>query len=106
MTAAVLVLMALAGTSTAFVFFIALLGFFLYALRAVLQAWVLEAAPANLGGTTIGMVFGAQAVGAAIAPAIAGVLSDRYGLTAMFWFVTATIVAANLLILLMPAEPR
>src|SRR4029079_6621498 len=41
-TAAVLVLMALAGGSAAFVFFIALLGFFLYALRAVMQAWVLE----------------------------------------------------------------
>ena len=106
MTAAVLVLMALAGTSTVFVFFIALLGFFLYALRAVLQAWVLEAAPGNLGGTTIGMVFGAQSLGAGVAPAVAGLLSDRYGLTAMFWFVTATIVIANLLILLMPPEGR
>jgi FSR family fosmidomycin resistance protein-like MFS transporter len=102
MTAAVLVLMALAGKSVAFVFLIALLGFFLYALRAVMQAWLLESTPAGQGGTSIGALFGAQALGATIGPAAAGLLSDRYGLEAMFWFVTATIVVANLLILLMP----
>jgi MFS family permease len=104
LTAVVLVLMALAGTSTAFVFFIALLGFFLYALRSVMQAWILEQAPSDMGGTAIGLQFAVQALGAALAPAIAGLLSDRYGLTAMFWLVTATIVIANLLILLMPRE--
>jgi len=103
-TVVVLVFMALAGTSAIFVLFIALLGFFLYAVRPVLQAWLLEATPSNRGGTTIGLLFGAQALGAAISPAVAGVLSDRYGLGAMFWFVTATIVVANLLILLVPKE--
>ena len=103
-TVVVLVFMALAGTSAIFVLFIALLGFFLYAVRPVLQAWLLEATPSTRGGTTIGLLFGAQALGAAISPAVAGVLSDRYGLGAMFWFVTATIVIANLLILLVPKE--
>jgi MFS family permease len=104
MTAVVLAFMALAGASPAFVFFIGLLGFFLYALRPVLQAWLLEAAPQDRGGTSIGVLFGAQSLGSAIAPALAGVLSDRYGLGAMFWFVTATIVVANLLILLVPKK--
>ena len=104
MTAVVLVLMAVAGTSLWFVFFIALLGFFLYALRSVLQAWLLEAAPRDMGGTSIGVLFGAQALGAGLAPAISGVLSDRYGLSATFWFVTATIIIANLLILLVPKK--
>jgi MFS transporter, FSR family, fosmidomycin resistance protein len=103
-TVVVLVFMALAGTSAIFVLFIALLGFFLYAVRPVLQAWLLETTPSNRGGTTIGLLFGAQALGAGISPAVAGVLSDRYGLSAMFWFVTATIVVANLLILLVPKE--
>jgi len=104
MTAVVLVFMAIAGASPVFVFFIGLLGFFLYALRPVLQAWLLEAAPQNRGGTSIGVLFGAQSLGSAIAPVLAGMLSDRYGLGAMFWFVTATIVVANLLILLLPKE--
>jgi len=102
MTAVVLAFMAIAGASPVFVFFIGLLGFFLYALRPVLQAWLLEASPQNRGGTSIGVLFGAQALGSAVAPAAAGLLSDRYGLSAMFWFVTATIVVANLLILLLP----
>ena len=106
MTAAVLVFMALAGGTQAFVFFIALLGFFLYALRPVMQAWVIECAPRHLGGTSIGVLFGAQALGNAAAPAIAGALADRYGLISMFWFVTATIVIANLLVLLMPRPSR
>src|SRR5262249_4287940 len=42
MTAVVLVFMALAGKSVAFVFFVTILGFFLYAIRPVLQAWLLE----------------------------------------------------------------
>ena len=106
MTAVVLVFMALAGGSQAFVFFIALLGFFLYALRPVMQAWIIESAPRHLGGTSIGVLFGAQALGNAVAPAIAGALADRYGLISMFWFVTATIVIANLLVLLMPKDAR
>src|SRR3989442_6753950 len=47
MTAVVLVFMALAGKSLAFVFFVAVLGFFLYAIRPVLQAWLLETTPTD-----------------------------------------------------------
>ena len=104
MTAVVLAFMAFAGRSLAFVFFIAVLGFFLYAIRPVLQAWTLECAPRKMGGTSIGMLFGAQAVGASIGPAIGGVLADRYGLMSVFFFLAVTIVVANLFIFLMPSR--
>jgi predicted MFS family arabinose efflux permease len=52
LTAVVLVFMAAAGRSAAFVLFIAFLGFFLFAIRAVLQAWMLDATPHNMGGTS------------------------------------------------------
>ena len=58
MTAVVLVFMALAGKSQAFVVFIAVLGFFLYAIRPVIQAWTLEATPKHMGGSAIGLLFG------------------------------------------------
>ncbi len=106
MTAVVLLFMALAGKSTAFIVFIAVLGFFLYAIRPVLQAWLLESTPKNMGGTSIGILFGAQALGASIAPLIGGVIADRYGLITTFWFLAATIVVANLFILAMPREER
>ena len=106
MTAAVLVFMAVAGKSQAFVFFIAVLGFFLYAIRPVIQAWLIEATPKNMGGSSIGILFGAQSLGASVAPLIGGVIADRWGLSATFYFLAGTIVCANLFIVLMPrSEP-
>ncbi len=101
-TAVVLVAMALSGGSPAFVALVAVLGFFLYALRPVIQAWMLEATPKNMGGSAIGVLFGAQAVGAAIGPLIAGMVADRHGVLATFYFLAATIVIANLFIVFMP----
>jgi sugar phosphate permease len=102
MTAVVLVFMAFAGKSPIFIAFIAVLGFVLYALRPVLQAWLLESTPKNMGGSSIGILFGAQSLGSSIAPLIGGVIADRFGLGATFYFLAGTIVCANLLIVLMP----
>jgi MFS family permease len=103
LTAAVLLFMTVAGRSAAFVMFIAFLGFFLFAIRAVLQAWMLDATPRNMGGTSIGLMFGAQALGAAIGPAAGGALADHYGIMATFYFLAVTIVVANLFIFFTPA---
>lgn len=102
MTAVVLLAMALAGKSPVFVALVAVLGFFLYALRPVLQAWLLEATPKNMSGSSIGVLFGAQSLGSSVAPLLGGLIADRFGLGATFYFLAATIVAANLLVLLMP----
>jgi MFS transporter, FSR family, fosmidomycin resistance protein len=102
MTAVVLVSMAFAGKSPMFIAFIAVLGFVLYALRPVLQAWLLESTPKNMGGSSIGILFGAQSLGSSIAPLVGGVIADHFGLGATFYFLAATIVCANLLIVLMP----
>ena len=106
MSGVVLVFMAVAGKSHAFIFFIAVLGFFLYAIRPVMQAWLLETTPKNMGGTSIGILFGAQSLGSSVAPLLGGMIADRYGLIATFWFLAATIVVANLFIVAMPAEDR
>jgi FSR family fosmidomycin resistance protein-like MFS transporter len=103
MTAVVILAMAFAGGTIWFVLLVAVLGFFLFAVRAVLQAWLLDAAPPNLGGSAIGIMFGAQAVGAAIGPICAGLLADRYGIMAAFYFLAATIVVANLMIFVTPS---
>src|SRR4249920_1102057 len=98
MTAVLLLFMALAGKSAAFVVFVTVLGFFLYAIRPVLQAWLLETTPRNMGGTSIGVLFGAQALGSSVGPFLAGLVADRYGLSAAFYFLAGTIVVANLFI--------
>jgi MFS transporter, FSR family, fosmidomycin resistance protein len=105
----VLLFMAVAGRSPAFVFFVAFLGFFLFAIRSVLQAWLLDATPPNMGGTSIGILFGTQALGTMTGPLVGGVLADHYGLITVFYFLAVTIVIANMLIFFTPAhdpQPR
>ena len=96
---------ALAGRSPWVIVLIALLGFFMYATRPVIQAWSLEAAPAALGGTVVGIMFGVQAVGSAISPWTGGLIADAYDLTTTFYFLAALIVAANVLVMLVPERP-
>lgn len=87
MTAAiVLVFMAFAGRSHAFVQFIAVTGFFLHAIRPVLQAWLLDATSKKKGGTSIGVLFGLQAVGSLIDPIVGGLLPESNGLMFVFYF--------------------
>ncbi len=106
MSGVVLLFMAMAGRSPAFALFVAFLGFFLFATRSVLQAWLLDATPKHLGGTSIGILFGAQALGGAIGPFVGGMIADHWGITATFYYLAATIVIANLFILITPAEIR
>jgi MFS family permease len=108
MTAIVMFSMALAAESAWVIFLVALLGFFMYATRPVLQAWSLEAAPASMGGTVVGIMFGMQALGSAISPSIGGVIADAYSLSATFYFLAALMVIANVLVLFVPdmARPR
>ena len=105
-SAVVLLFMAFAGRSLAFVFFVAVLGFFLFAIRAVLQAWLLDATPPEMGGTSVGFLFGIQALGAAIGPLIAGLVADRYGLVATFYILALTIVVANVFMFFTPMPER
>jgi MFS transporter, FSR family, fosmidomycin resistance protein len=100
----VLLLMAFAGRSPVFVFLVAFLGFFLFAVRSVLQAWLLDATPPSMGGTSIGILFGMQALGSAVGPALAGKLADHFGLITVFYFLAGTIVIANMFIFFTPAS--
>ncbi|MDB5572103.1 MAG: sugar phosphate permease [Hyphomicrobiales bacterium] len=105
MTGLVLAMMFFAGGTPLFVMFVALLGFFLFAIRPVLQAWLLDATPKGLGGTAIGAMFGIQAAGSAIGPFFCGLIADKWGLLATFWFLAFTIILANLLVFFMPQQP-
>ena len=104
MTAVVIVVMVFAGGTAWFVALVALLGFFLFAVRAVLQAWMLDATPPGMGGSAIGLLFSTQAAGAAIGPVSAGLVADHFGIMAAFYFMAGTIVVANLMVFATPAE--
>ncbi len=102
MTAVIIAAMIVAGGSSAFVFFIAFLGFFFFSIRAVLQAWLLDATPANMGGSSIGVLFAIQSFGAGVGPIVCGLIADHYGLLTTFYFLVGTIIVANMLIFFTP----
>jgi len=104
MTAAVLAMMFFAGGTSLFVLFVAMLGCFLFAIRPVLQAWLLDSTPKDMGGSAIGVMFGVQSLGAAAGPLICGMIADQWGLLMTFWFLAFTIIVANLLVFFMPTE--
>ncbi len=104
LSGAMIVGMAVSGKSMWFVVFVALVGFFLYAMRAVLQAWAIESVPKNLAGAGVGLQFGFTHLGAAVAPAIFGMIADSYDIYRAFYFLAGTIVFANLLVFFLPAE--
>ena len=106
MSGVVLLLMTFAGGSPWFVFLIAVLGFFLYAARPIMQAWMLEATPKNMGGTAIGLMFGMQSGAQAVAPILGGIVADHYGLLAAFYLLAATIIIANLMVYWIPAQAK
>ncbi|MDP1537205.1 MAG: MFS transporter [Burkholderiales bacterium] len=96
--------MVFAGQSMLFIVFVALVGFFMYAMRPVLQAWAVENTPKRLAGTGVGLQFTILAIGGSIAPATFGVIADTWSVYAAFYFLAGTIIAANLLVLLVPRE--
>src|SRR5262249_38250525 len=102
MTAAIIVFMIIAGGSEAFVYFIAFLGFFLFSIRAVMQAWLLDATPPNMGGSSIGLLFAIQALGSSMGPISCRIIADHYGLLAAFYFLVGTIILANFFIFFAP----
>jgi MFS family permease len=108
MTGVIILFMAVAGQSNLFVFFISFLGFFFFSIRAVLQAWLLDATPPNMGGSSIGMLFAIQAIGSSMGPFICGLIADRYGLPMTFYFLVGTIIVANMLVFFTPVgdEPQ
>ena len=98
--------MVLSGESALFVFFIAMVGFFLYAMRSVLHAWAIEVTPKNLAGAAVGVQFGATSLGAAISPFLFGMIADAYSLYAGFYFLAGIIIFANLLVFFMPQDSK
>ncbi|MBT6276931.1 MAG: MFS transporter [Chromatiales bacterium] len=74
---------------------VAATGASLLSMRPVLQGWALDLTPKELGGSTISIVFAAQAAFAMTVPYLSGVAADTWGIAAAFYlFGGAALVAA------------
>ena len=98
--------MVLAGKSPLFVVFIALIGFFLYGMRSVLQAWAIEVTPRNLAGAGVGVQFGVTSLGSAISPVLFGIVADATSLYTGFYLLAGIILFANLLVFSCRTRPH
>jgi sugar phosphate permease len=107
LTGLTIVGMVFVGQSFMFIVFVALVGFFLYAMRPVMQAWAVENTPQRLAGTGVGLQFTILAIGGSIAPATFGLIADTWDVYTAFYFLAGTIIAANLLVVFVPKDgPR
>ena len=104
LTGVTIIGMVFAGQSFLFILFVALVGFFLYAMRPVMQAWAVENTPKRLAGTGVGLQFTILSIGGSIGPALFGLIADTWNVYMAFYFLAGTIIAANLLVFFVPAQ--
>lgn len=102
-----LLLFSLAILKLHFLFIAALgcLGFFLFSLHPVMQAWMMDLSPKNISGTTVSAMFGTQSLFSSLAPPVCGFIADRAGILSAFYFLAVTIFAANFIVYLVPEKP-
>jgi len=93
------------GNGTAYVFGISLLGFAMFAVRPVLQGWMMDIVPRQMAGSATSFMFSVQSIKSAIMPIIGGLIADQYGLAAVFYFLGGLLLLANLVAFLLPKEP-
>jgi len=98
-TSIVLLVLAYFRLTWLFVTSLAVLGFFLYAVRPVIWAWVLDLGPKKLGGSMVSFFSGAQSLLSSLSPVICGFIADRFGILAAFYFLAGTVFIANLVVL-------
>ena len=102
MSTIIIVALTLIGNPTLYVACISLLGFFLFAIRPVVQSWMMGLVPSEFSGSATSLMFGVQSILAALAPIIGGVVADRFGLGTVFYVIAGVMLFANILVLLIP----
>ncbi len=105
-TSVVLCVLAYFQMTWLFVTALAFLGFFLYAVRPVIWAWVLDLGPKELGGSMVSFFSASQSLLSSLSPVICGFIADRWGVVAAFYFLAGTILLANFIVLAIPEVRR
>ena len=105
-TSIVLFVLAYFQMTWLFITGLAVLGFFLYAVRPVIWAWVLDLSPKELGGSMVSFFSGSQSLLSSLSPLICGFIADRWGILTAFYFLAGTVFLANLVVLAIREEHR
>jgi MFS family permease len=90
-----------AGSGPLLALTLAALGALLWALRPVITTAAMESAPQNLAGSIVAVLYGANMSVSFLAPLIAGVIADLYGLPAALLSIAAFPLMAAVVMLLL-----
>ena len=101
-TTVVLVLALFVKNPTYFVFLIALVGLALYAVRPVVQSWMMDLVSSDFRGSATSVMFGVQSFMNVIFLFISGYVADLFGLVIVFYIITSVILFANILTFFLP----
>lgn len=104
LTTVAIIGMIVAGEGLFLIAGVSLLGFALFGVRAVMQSWMMEIVPEGMGGTGTSLLFGTQSAMGTLAPLVGGIIADHWGLGAVFYMLAATILVANVIVVLIPRE--
>jgi sugar phosphate permease len=80
-----------------FIVGVSVLGFVLFAVRPVMQGWMMDLTPRNLGGSATSVMFGVQALFGAAVPVLGGIVADTWGLLEVFYMLAGFMLIANVL---------
>ena len=87
---------------TTYIVVISLVGFVLFAMRPVLQRWIVDLVPGKFRGSATSLMFSMQAVGNALIPIVGGWIADSRGMLSVFYFLGAIMLGANVLTFFLP----
>ncbi len=98
-TATTVVIIAITFISNDLLFIagVSVLGFVLFAVRPVMQGWMMDLTPRELGGSATSVMFGVQALFGATVPILGGIVADTWGLIEVFYMLAAFMLIANVL---------
>ena len=87
-----------------FIVGVSVLGFVLFAVRPVMQGWMMDLTPPNLGGSATSVMFGVQALFGAAVPVLGGLVADQWGLIEVFYMLAGFMLIANVMMLTLRGE--
>jgi FSR family fosmidomycin resistance protein-like MFS transporter len=92
------------GNPAVFVVGITVLGFALYAIRPVTQAWMMDLAPKEHGASAASVMFAMQSGWTPVVVFLSGVIADEFGLIYVFYLIAASMLCANIVAYFLPGE--
>lgn len=94
------------GSGIAFVAGISLLGFALFAIRPVVQSWMMDMTPKTMAGSATSLMFGTQSIFNIAMPITGGFVADAFGLTAVFYLLGLAMLLSNVVVFFLPKDQR